>query len=160
MSGTKMTMLKDTMRRLIVKLRPMDTLTIVAYDTNVSVLLRPTLMTEDNASTATKIIDDLAVGSSTNLSGGLIEGLNCVPSDLPQSTVVSTLLLTDGHANHGVTQADQIISLMNHTWDKDGGPAKSAVYTFGYGSDHSSQLLRDISEAGNGIYYYFQDYVG
>jgi len=70
---------------------------------------------------------------------------------------MGTLLLTDGHANHGVTNSAGIISLMNHTWDKDDAPSKSAVYTFGYGSDHNSGMLRDISEAGNGMYYYIEN---
>lgn len=157
MSGSKMEMMKDTMRRLVAKLRPMDSLTMVMYDTNVSVLLPPTLMDESNAEKAIELIDSLRVGSSTNLSGGLIEGLNCIPSNLPKSTVISTLLLTDGHANYGATKAEQIIELMNHTWNKEDAPAKSAVYTFGYGSDHCSQLLKDIADAGNGMYYYIEN---
>merc|ERR1712063_65008 len=157
MAGAKLTMLKDTAKRLIAKIRPVDTLALVTYDTNVSVLLPPTLMDETNAAAATILIENLHTGSSTNLSGGLIEGLQIIPSDLSPKTVVSTLLLTDGHANHGVTTAAGIISLMNHTWDKENAPTKSAVYTFGYGSDHNSQMLREIAEAGNGMYYFIEN---
>lgn len=157
MSGSKIDMLKDTIRRLIARLRPIDTLTLIAYDTDVDVILPPTLMTKENADKATQITNSIRAGTSTNMSGGLIEGLNNIPSDLPKTTVVSTLLLTDGLANIGVKDSAGIIALMNHTWDKENAPTKSTVYTFGYGSDHDSEMLRQLADAGNGMYYYIEN---
>ena len=28
------------------------------------------------------------------------------------------------------------------------------VYTFGYGSDHNANMLKDTSQAGNGVYFF------
>ncbi|XP_065663789.1 uncharacterized protein LOC136085889 isoform X2 [Hydra vulgaris] len=35
--------------------------------------------------------------------------------------------------------------------------ADASVYTFGFGSDHNAQMLKDISDAGNGMYYYIEN---
>ena len=30
----------------------------------------------------------------------------------------------------------------------------NTVYTFGYGSDHNASMLKDISQVGNGVYFF------
>ena len=37
-----------------------------------------------------------------------------------------------------------------------GSPADASVYTFGFGDDHDPLLLKKISDAGNGMYYFIE----
>ena len=37
------------------------------------------------------------------------------------------------------------------------GPAEASVYTFGFGEDHDPVMLKKISDAGNGMYYYIEN---
>ena len=40
---------------------------------------------------------------------------------------------------------------------QDSGPADASVYTFGFGEDHDPVMLKKISDAGNGMYYYIEN---
>jgi Ca-activated chloride channel family protein len=157
MEGAKLASLKDTMHRLINKLRPIDTLAIVTYDSDASVLLRPTLLNDEGKQGAKSLVDKISPGSMTNLSGGLIEGLYQIPRNLESNVIVSTLLLTDGLANQGITKSQAIISMIKQLSERAHGPGKSVVYTFGYGDDHNSAMLTDIATATQGMYYYIQN---
>jgi len=35
--------------------------------------------------------------------------------------------------------------------------AEASVYTFGFGADHNPEMLKEISDAGNGMYYYIEN---
>ncbi|XP_065663790.1 uncharacterized protein LOC136085890 [Hydra vulgaris] len=35
--------------------------------------------------------------------------------------------------------------------------ADASIYTFGFGSDHNAQMLKEISDAGNGMYYFIEN---
>ena len=37
------------------------------------------------------------------------------------------------------------------------GPADASVYTIGFGEDHDPDMLKQISDAGNGMYYYIEN---
>jgi len=72
--------------------------------------------------------------------------------------VRSVFLFTDGMANEGVTNPEQLVSMVRKM-----GDAKPCVrvFTFGFGSDHDENLLRALAEAGSGCYYFIEkeDYI-
>jgi len=51
--------------------------------------------------------------------------------------VASTLLFTDGLANHGVTSTDAIVKSMGAVED-------FTVHTFGFGTDHDANMLKCV----------------
>jgi len=57
-------------------------------------------------------VDRIKVGSSTNLSGGLLEGVSQVVQSKSEHKVSSVMLLTDGIANEGITTTTGIVSAM------------------------------------------------
>ena len=60
------------------------------------------------------------------------------------------LVLTDGVPNCGPA-VGALASLKN--WKaKNGGVLPCTIYTFGFGYELESQLLRDLAAEGNGIY--------
>ena len=157
MNGNKISMLKQTMTRLISKLRSCDRLGIVTYANSVAVDLLPSFMTEEGISLATDKVAKIHPSGCTNLSSGLLEGLRLIPQDLPDGTVVTTLLLTDGLANIGIRDTPSIVQMMQHLWAKSDAPKRSTVYTFGYGEDHDATMLKGIADATEGMYYYIEN---
>jgi hypothetical protein len=72
--------------------------------------------------------------------------------------VRSVFLFTDGMANEGVTNPEQLVSMVRKMVD---AKPCARVFTFGFGSDHDENLLRALAEAGSGCYYFIEkeDYI-
>merc|ERR1712000_193830 len=155
MSGAKMKSLKKTLEFIVAELGKNDMLGIVEYDTHVSTSLPMTKMDQNGKQLAQQVVTKLETGSATNLSGGLLEGLRLIPNDLQTNVVSSVLLLTDGLANHGITSTQGIISMI-HKAQAD-GYGKCTVNTFGFGSDHDAKMLKDLSDAAEGMYYFIEN---
>ncbi len=84
----------------------------------------------------------------TNLSAGLMNIRDCLE---PTSThrKCGVLLLTDGHANRGVSDASGLRALVQRLVQET--PSLSLT-TIGYGTDHQVDLLRDMATVGAGSY--------
>ena len=79
-----------------------DRLSIVTYDTNVTLDFELKKMTKDNKTSCLEKIKNISSGSSTNLSGGLLKGLEQMAErKKDKNELASVLLFTDGLANHG-----------------------------------------------------------
>jgi hypothetical protein len=78
------------------------------------------------------------------------------PKDLQleEDAVRSVFLFTDGLANEGIQDANQLVNMLQRMLDKS---PRVRVYTFGYGSDHSPDLLQRIAAAGSGTYYFIKN---
>merc|ERR1712137_105962 len=155
MAGKKMESLKETLNFVISEMGKKDQLAIVEYDTNVTTSLPLTLMNQDGKNRAQEVCKKIHPGSATNLSGGLMEGLRLVPTNLDTDVVVSTFLLTDGLANHGIRTAKGIISMVQKAQSE--GVGRGVVNTFGFGSDHDATMLKEIAQACEGMYYYIEN---
>jgi hypothetical protein len=71
--------------------------------------------------------------------------------------VRSVLLLTDGHANRGVSNAQGIIDLLSGCL---GTETDISINTFGYGEDHNAALLKSRSDSVSqtaGSYYFISN---
>lgn len=154
MSGAKLENVKKTLHFIIKELGARDQLGIVEYDTSVNTTLEMTVMNAAGKLTAQNVANRLTCGSSTNLSGGLLQGLRLIPNSVEKS-VASILLMTDGLANHGITSTPGIIAMMHKAQSE--GIGKCTVNTFGFGSDHDAKMLKDISDAGEGMYYFIEN---
>jgi hypothetical protein len=98
-------------------------------------------------------IKQLRAGSCTNLSGGLFEGIDMMLKRSTKAQVSSVMLLTDGIANEGITDTRQLCETMKKL---TGDNPDFTVYTFGYGADHNAEMLKQISEYANGMYYFIE----
>ena len=79
-----------------------DRLSVVTYDTNVHLDFGLMKMTKENKENCLTKIRNITDGSRTNLSGGLLKGLDQIGSRVGEKNdVASVLLFTDGLANHG-----------------------------------------------------------
>ncbi len=119
-----------------------DSLGLVVFDDSVDVVL-PAGPLSDKAR-AHAAIDTVRDGGSTNLSGGLLRGLQEARRAAGPAGA-TLLLLSDGHANSGVTDPDQLRSVCASA--RKQGMTVSAV---GIGLGYDEQLLGAVAEGGGG----------
>ena len=153
MGGEKMGLTRETAELVAKELGAADRLSIVTYDAEVECPMPLTRMDQSGKTLAAKVITTIRAGTTTNLSGGLMRGIEELTTTTPAETA-SVLLMTDGLANNGIRDTDGIVRCMQGVL---GEKPNFTVFTFGYGADHNAEMLRSISDAGGGQYYYMED---
>jgi len=155
MAGEKMRLTKETAKLVTKELGATDRLSIISYDTEVVCSMPLSQMNATGKKLANEAIASIRPGSSTNLSGGLMRGLEEL-NDVPQpAETTSVLLLTDGLANCGIRDTQSIVSCLKSVLAARSNPC--TVFTFGYGINHDAEMLRSISDSGGGQYYDMED---
>lgn len=156
MGGPKLELCKKTVAFLIQELSCNDRFSLITYDTTVRTDLPLTKMTTEGKSAVETALRKVKAGSSTNLSGGLLAAIQEIQQptrkdQLDPNPVRSILLLTDGLANHGLTDTNSLVSLLEGSLDPN-----VSLFTFGYGAGHNAEMLREISQVGRGVYYFVE----
>lgn len=144
MHGPKLMAARDCARFLVSRLKPADELAIVTFDDEVQ-LVAPLAPVETAHLEAA--VESIQSGGSTNLSGGWLKGLE----ELQRSNgdgVHRVLLLTDGQANQGIIDHEQLVQIA------DGTKARAATTTIGFGEGFDEELLTSIAESSNGNTYF------
>lgn len=155
MGGQPLELCKETMEFLIRELSPQDKLSLVTYDTHVQTVFGLMKMDQKGKDMAASASSRIYSGSCTNLSGGLLEGISqLAPGNGSEADVKSVLLLTDGHANNGITDQQALVRCVEGAIGQVAGDV--TLFTFGYGSNHNADLMRAISDAGKGVYYFVE----
>lgn len=152
-SSNKLNLCKQTTELLINELKDGDRFGLVTFADEARVDVEVEPMTAENKRNAIKKVRDLVTRGCTNLSGGLTRAITLLKDVESPNEVRSVLLLTDGHANRGVSNQDGIVSLAKNCLS--GAEPAITTHVFGYGTDHNSDMLRAISEASSGGSYYF-----
>lgn len=126
-----------------------DRLSIVVYDDVVDTLLDAQLVTDKAA--IKRLVQGVRAGGITNLSGGWLRGCELVAKHRTDQHVNRVLLLTDGQANHGVTNSAVLIKTA-------GKKAEEGVSTttLGFGSHFEEDLLIGMARAAGGNFYFIQ----
>lgn len=125
-------------------------------------------MTSAGKELATGRISEVGARGSTNLSGGLLKGIeqqvnaaNAYKAGGSQGegvpVVHAVLLLTDGEANEGITDAYGIEQAMDESLGTLESSSRVRVFTFGYGRSHNAELLSALAEAASGSYFFVED---
>ena len=145
MAGAKLAVAKRCARWLVERLRPQDELALVAYDDKVRLLspLEPVQPARLAAAIAS-----LGPGGQTNLSGGWLRGLEQLRA-APAHGTRAVLLLTDGLANEGVTDAGSLVE-MTRKARADG----VSTTTIGFGEGFDEDLLTAMADGGGGNPHY------
>lgn len=156
MAGAKMQMVKKTLEFIVDQLDENDTFALVMYDSQVEFPLEFSAMDKAGKKKGQDVIKQLCAGSCTNLSGGLLMGLDRLQHrKTKRNKVASLLLLTDGLANEGITGIDQIVAATQNKIKALDSPM--SLFTFGFGDDHDPNLLRPLAECGGGMFYYVKN---
>ncbi len=131
---------------LVDRLDPDDAFGLVAFDDTVDVVVPAGPLTDKAAVMAA--IAGIQPGGSTNLSAGLLRGLQearrCAADQTP-----TVLLLSDGHANLGVDDPLQLSSVAAR--------AGATVSTIGIGLGYDETLLAAVATGGHGSHVFAEE---
>jgi Ca-activated chloride channel family protein len=157
MSGEKLESVKNALLRLTNYLTPADKISLVVYDDKVQTLYSGAYQRE----AVVRLIASIETGGSTNLAGGLQEGLQKVQGGTElfshfeyrqQSDMLNhVILLSDGLANVGMDSPPELAALVER-YRNDG----ITVSTIGVGSDYDENIMTAIGRAGQGRYYFME----
>ncbi len=151
MGGQKIALARSAARQALSLLGADDRFAVVVYDQIVDVLVGSTPATSEARRHAKDALARTEARGSTDLCGGWLRGCEQVGLALSEGTVGRCLLLTDGLANHGITDRGE---LLRHAAElRARGVATS---TFGVGADFDERLLRDIAQRSGGHFYFLE----
>lgn len=149
MSGEKLGLAKRAVEEALGRLDDRDRFSIVVYDDVVDVVVESTTASAEARRNAMSRLAAIDARGSTNLGDGWLRGCEQVAGDLSDAGVDRVLLLTDGLANRGITDAAQ---LAHHAGELRARGV--ATTTFGVGNDFDEALLQAMADAGGGHFYY------
>jgi Ca-activated chloride channel homolog len=151
MDGEKIARAREAVLAGIRGLRSGDRFAVVAYDNEVDTVAPSTPATPEARSAAARAVEGIHARNSTDLCAGWRRGCDEVSTALDERSLGRCLLLTDGLANAGVTDVEELVTLASAARSR--GVSTS---TFGIGADFDEVLLRRMSEAGGGNFQYVE----
>jgi Uncharacterized protein containing a von Willebrand factor type A (vWA) domain len=176
MNGRKLDLCKDTLCLLLRELSSQDRFGLVVFGSEAKLEIPARkLSTKEIKEAAISKIKSLDTYGCTNMSGGIGLAAQELHSVESPHAVRAIFLLTDGHANVGISDREGIVALTKgclgsfHDRHGQGSTIDSTITTtsqpssdivihcFGYGVDHDREMLGDISKATPGGTYYFVD---
>jgi Ca-activated chloride channel family protein len=130
-------------------LQPTDRLSVVMYDGNAQTLV-PAVPLADKEPIR-RAIREIREGGCTNLHGGWLQGAGTLAPHTKDDVTSRVILLSDGCANEGLTEHDQI-------WAQCADLARAGVSTSTYGLGHgfNEELMIGMAKHGHGSSYYGQ----
>ena len=132
---------------LIDQLHATDSVSVVTFASKAEVLA--TAVPGDNQSLLHDLIESVRVGGQTDLHSGWLAGAHQVAANFRQNGLNRVVLLSDGQANRGVTNPEQIVAHVGTL-----GRTGVGTTTVGVGVDFNEELLEAMAEAGDGNYHY------
>jgi Ca-activated chloride channel family protein len=147
MAGAKIHAAREAAALLVQQLAPEDFVSVVAYDTDVATVAEPS----GNAHQLSHLIRAIETGSMTNLSGGWLRGRELAARNVAPKRASRILLLTDGLANVGIQDRDQLAGLCRAAHEEG-----IRTTTIGFGADYDEVLLGRMAEAGGGHMHYIE----
>lgn len=146
MADGKLEAAKEAAMGMVDKLTPRDRVTVVSFASEVQVHLSGMQVTPENVKLIRSEVRRLQTRGMTNLHGGWMAGADIAKAIAQEGGPIGRLIiLSDGHANVGVTAPDQLREYAQEL--KAHGVLTS---TLGIGNGYDEQLLLAISESGGG----------
>ena len=152
MAGEKIRLARQAVEYSIGRLQSDDRFSIVTYDDVIDVVVASTAATVQARQDALARLATVDARNQTNLGGGWLRGAEQVALNLIAQGVNRTLLLTDGLANVGITDRDELARHASELRTRG-----VATTTFGVGTDFDEVLLQAMATAGGGNFYYIAD---
>ena len=152
MSGAKLDLAKRAVDEALARLDDRDRFSVVVYDDRIDTVVESTPASAEARRNATTRLAQIDARGSTDLAGGWFRGCEQVAAHLTHEGVDRVLLLTDGLANVGITDAGE---LARHAAELRARGVSTT--TFGVGNDFDEALLQSMADAGGGHFYYIAD---
>ena len=147
-SPDRLGLVKESLSLLVSQLEPSDTVSIVTYSGNAGIILEPTPILERE--TILRSIDSMQPGGSTNLESGLTTGYRLALDAFREDGVNRVILASDGIANAGVTNPDQLAAGLRSAADDGIG-----LVTVGYGlNGFNDATMEQLADQADGFFAY------
>jgi len=147
MQGDGIDGMKNALTAIAAELRAGDVVSAVEWDDTQQVLLDNVSVTGANEPALLELIDGLEPGGGTNLAAGLNAAYAIANQNESSTTLDRVVLISDGHANLGVTSASLIATAATDS-EADG------IYLAAIGTGQvSDAMLDEISDEGRGAYF-------
>jgi Ca-activated chloride channel family protein len=150
MGGDKLEYVKKASQFLVQRLGSDDRFSLVVYDSTVEVKVNPGPVIHKDQINHT--IRGLRAGSTTNLSGGWLQGCQLVEQEKADGQVNRVLLLTDGLANEGITDTPRLGKMARQKRAEG-----ITTTTMGVGMGFNEDLLTKMAAEGGGAFYFIDD---
>ena len=147
MGGEPMQRAREAAAYLIRQLDPTDRVSVVAFDDQIDVLTPCRAL--GRAEGILENLDSLEARGGTDLHRGWSEACHQVEKGIERQRLNRVILLSDGQANTGITQAARIQAQVEQ-WQRKG----ISTSTVGLGLGYNEDLLAGMAQAGNGNFYH------
>jgi len=144
MDGERIAAVKRTLHLLLDAMMDGDRLSLIQYESIATTLVSGTILAADTRSAIHTAIDTLHASGGTNMESAIRQLM-----DISSSSVDSVFLLTDGRINQGIASSTGLLRMLSVAV-----PAGTPVNTLGFGAEHNSRMLRDMSVRSRGSYTY------
>ena len=142
----------DAVSLLLAGIEPETRVGVVAYEERARTVARPGPVGRDYYDLADRIEREVQPGGSTNVGAGLVTGYRMAESEASAGRNVLVLLFSDGVANVGATETDQILRQL-------GGRSDIGLSTIGVGlGPFNDELMEQLANRANGSYHYIDDH--
>jgi Ca-activated chloride channel homolog len=135
---------RTALHQLVDRLKPQDRFGVVVFDDDALVQVPTRPMADHDSTTVHALIEGITPRGSTDLSAGYLLGLSEARRHATE-TGASVLLLSDGHANRGITDPDQLGSVAAQARAEG-----ITTTTIGIGQGYDEVLLAEVATQGSG----------
>lgn len=146
----RLDLVRDALHTLVDELRPTDSVAIVAFSGEAELVREMTPASD--AGELHDAIDSLHTRSSTNLEAGLVLGYQVARDGLRSGRTNRVIILSDGLANVGNTDADPILRRVRDEAEKE-----IALLGVGVGSEYGDALMEQLADRGDGFVVYVSE---
>jgi Ca-activated chloride channel family protein len=149
MSGAPLAYSKKACQFVTEQMGQQDQLSLVAFDDEVRTVFAPQSVSHKDV--MKQQIETIRSGGSTNLSGGLLQGIQYVVQGKKDGSINRVILLSDGHANEGITDRAKLQSIAREFQSLGIG-----ITTMGVGDGFDEELMEGIADDGGGNFYFIE----
>jgi len=150
MHGEKLDYVKEAAKLLCNQLSSDDRVSLTTFDDKVHTVFQNSKINSDIQ--VDSLIDGIYSGGCTNLSGGYLNGITLAEESMKKGYVNRVILLTDGLANSGIVNENEIAQLV-----RDGLKRGISTTTIGVGENYNEDLLGTMAENGGGSTYFIEN---
>ncbi|CAG9319236.1 unnamed protein product [Blepharisma stoltei] len=151
-SRGKFDLTKKTLNFLLTLLNDSDRLSIVAFNSTARIVIGLTEANEEGKIKIANKIKQMTAHGDTIMHSGLEKGLSIASEQEIVSRTTAILILSDGKDPSLTLENVKQFSYKFKSMIK--GPY--FIHTFGYGTDHDSKMMQEISSLNNGNFYYIE----
>ena len=151
MGGNKIDLAREGVATSIRMLRETDRFSLVTFSTQVDVPVPSMFATDDNKLIALSTLRRITATGGTDLFTGYLKSALQVSRDMRENRLSRVLLLTDGQANHGIVDEDEIVGHVEQLRLRG-----LITSTIGLGADFNESLLKRMAASGGGNSYFVE----